>query len=90
MCVCACVYVRRACSCVCVQQHQIPNNFPICIFLRMVQCFCLIHLAVHPTGAAELKEACDSRHLLKDVSKIETLCEYKIHNSDNCSGLKTE
>lgn len=81
--VCVCMHV-------CVQQHQITNNFPICIFLRTVQHLCLIHLPVHPTGAAELKEACDSRHLLKDVSEIGTLCEYKIHDSDNRSGLKTK
>lgn len=79
----------RVCLYVCVQQHQITNNFPICIFLRMVQHLCLMHLPVHPTGAAELKEACDSRHLLKDVAKIGTLCEYKIHESDNQSGLGT-
>lgn len=85
-----CVCARAcACLCMCVQQHQITNNFPICIFLRMVQHLCLMHLPVHPTGAAELKEACDSRHLLKDVSEIGTLCEYKIHESDNQSGLET-
>lgn len=72
-----------------VQQHQISNNFPICIFPRMVQRLFLKHLPVHPKGVAKLKEACDSRHLLKDVSEIGTLCEYKIHDSDNQNGLKT-
>lgn len=72
-----------------VQQHQITNNFPICISLRMVQHLCLMHLPVHPKGVAKLKEACYSRHLLKDVSEIGTLCEYKIDDRDNQSGLKT-
>lgn len=48
-----------------------------------------MHLLVHPKGVAKLKEACDSRHLPKDVSEIGTLCEYKIHDSDNRSGLET-
>lgn len=72
-----------------VLQHQITNNFPICIFLRMVRHLCLMHLSVHPKGVAKLKEACDSRHLPKDVSEIGTLCEYKIDDSDNQNGLKT-
>lgn len=48
-----------------------------------------MHLPVHPKGLAKLKEACDSRHLPKDVSEIGTLCEYKIDVSDNQNGLKT-
>lgn len=72
-----------------VQQHQITNNFPICIFLRIVQHLCFMHLPVHPKGVPELKEACDSRHLPKDVSEIGTLYEHKIHDSDNQNGLKT-
>ena len=48
-----------------------------------------MHLPVHPKGVAKLKETCDSRHLLKDVSEIGTLCEYKIDDSDNKNGLKT-
>lgn len=72
-----------------VQQHQITNNFPICIFLRMERHLCLMHLPVHPKGVAKLKEACDSRHLPKDVSEIGTLCEYKIDYSDNQNALKT-
>lgn len=72
-----------------VQQHQITNNFPICIFLRMVRHLCLMHLPVHPKGAAKLKEQRDSRHLLKDVSEIGTLRENKIDDSDNQNGLKT-
>ena len=71
------------------KQHQITNNFPICIFLRMVRHLCLMHLPVHPKGVAKLKEACDSRHLPKDVSEIGTLCEYKIDDNDNQSALKT-
>lgn len=49
-----------------------------------------MHLLVHPKGVAKLKEPCDARHLLKDVSKIGTVCEYKIHDSDNQNVLKTE
>lgn len=55
----------------------------------MVRHLCLMHLPVHPKGVAKLKEACDSRHLLKDVSEIGTLCEYKIDYSDNQNALKT-
>ncbi len=72
-----------------VLQHQITNNFPICIFLRMVRHLCLMHLPVHPKGVAKLKEACDSRHLPKDVSEIGTSCEHKIDDSDNQNGLET-
>lgn len=69
-----------------VQQHQITNNFPICIFLRMVRHFCLMHLPVHPKGVAKLMEACDSP---KDVAVIGTLCQYNIDDSDNRKGSKT-
>lgn len=69
-----------------VQQHQITNNFPICIFLRMVRHFCLMHLPVHPKGVAKLMEACDSP---KDVAVIGTLCQYNIDDSDNQKGSKT-
>lgn len=74
-----------------VQKHQITNNFPICIFffLRIVRHPCLMHLPVHPKGVAKLKEACDSRHLPRDVSEIGTVREYKIHDSDNQNGLRT-
>ena len=72
-----------------VLQHQITNNFPICISLRMARHLRLMHLPVHPKGVAKLREACDSRHLPKDVSEIGTLCEYKIDDSDNQNGLKT-
>lgn len=70
-----------------MQQHQITNNFPICIFWRMVRHLCLMHLPVHPKGVAKLKEAYDSRHLPQDVSEIGTSCEYKIDDSDNQNGL---
>lgn len=53
----------------------------------MVRRLCLMHSPVPPKGAAKLKEACDLRHLPKDVSEIGTLCEYKIDNSDNQNGL---
>lgn len=72
-----------------VQQHQITNNFPICIFLRMVRHLCLTHSPVRLKGGAKLKEPWDSRHLPKDVSEIGTLCEYKIDDSDNRKGSKT-
>jgi len=71
------------------QQHQITNNFPICIFPRMVRHLCFMHSPAHPKGLAKLKEPCDSRHLPKDVSAIGTVCEYKIDDSDNQNGLKT-
>lgn len=38
------------------QQHQITNNFSICIFLRMARHLSLMHLPVHPEGVAKLKK----------------------------------
>lgn len=39
-----------------VQQHQITNNFSICIFLRMARRLCLMHLPVPPEGVAKSKK----------------------------------
>lgn len=71
------------------QQHQITNNFPICIFWRMVRHLSLMHLPVHPEGLANLKKG-GKRFKAFTMYEIGPLCEYKIEGSDNQNALNTD